>query len=179
MKRSCLRLGMWISMPLVDFDSGILMTTAWLLLYLTQPAFQPMDDGLLFVCAITSVTSVRGVRPSRSSRSGMGMLARERGAAERESSDGHPDCCVKRCSHLCLLVDPLRARIRQDARDSPPIPLDLGIGCSVCPARRAAVPETRQPWRLSSSTIHVVIRRRTPVGLIPKCRRHLRLIDPH
>jgi hypothetical protein len=119
---------MWISMPLVDFDSGILMTTAWLLLYLTQPAFQPMDDGLLFVCAITSVTSVRGVRPSRSSRSGMGMLARERGAAERESSDGHPDCCVKRCSHLCLLVDPLRARIRQDARDSPPIPLDLGIG---------------------------------------------------
>jgi hypothetical protein len=46
---------------------------------------------------------VRGVRRSGSRRSGMGMLARERGAAERESTDGHPDCCVKRCSHLCPL----------------------------------------------------------------------------
>jgi hypothetical protein len=103
-------------MPLVDFDSGILMTTVWLLFYLFDPAtFQPMDDGLkpfafhhqvhvsLGLGEAAFNMYVRGVRPSGSRRSGMGMLARERGAAERESSDGHPDCCVKRWSHLCLL----------------------------------------------------------------------------
>src|SRR5687767_1907029 len=36
MKRSCLRLGMSNSMPLVDVDSGVLMTTAWQLFHPTS-----------------------------------------------------------------------------------------------------------------------------------------------
>jgi hypothetical protein len=51
---------------------------------------------------------------------------------------------------VASLVDPLRDRIRQDARRSPSSPLDLGIGCSAYPARRAAVTRLSHPITLNA-----------------------------
>ena len=165
-------------MPLVDFDSGILMTMAELLFLSDQRPSSRL-----------TWTKAPRLPPSSPCESGPG-----RGRLLRFASQSS-----RRCSHLyrsqyCLSArsprsrgsrfgrarrgtDPLRDRMHRMLVTVRVVHRTL-VSVVACVQRGERWCPNSSTLAAASSTIHVVTRRRTPDGLIPRCRRHLGLMAP-